>query len=140
MIKGVSRTADRALHNMFLERSHEIALQQIEGTASTQMEIRRIADRILDYATDPGTSPGMIEVVFADQPWKKLKDLLVQCPDKVTFKNFIPEKDDIDQHSLLVSHMIVVTNWSNDLKVFKATIENESILLMLYSPVKKPKI
>ena len=140
MKKGVPHYADRALHNICLEQSHELARQQIEGTASKQLEIRNIANRILDFATDHGTSFGMFEVVFAEQPWKKLKDLLIQCPTKVTFRNFIPEEDDIDQHSLLVSHMLVVTNWSNDIKVFKATIENAAMQLMLYSPMKKPKI
>jgi hypothetical protein len=140
MKKGVPYYADRALHNICHEQSNERSLQQVEGTASKQLEIRNIANRILDFATDHGTSFGMIEVVFAERPWKRLKDLLIQCPTKVTFRNFIPEEDDIDQHSLLVSHMLVVTNWSNDIKVFKATIENENIHLMLYSPMKKPKI
>ncbi len=139
MIKAVNHIADRTLHKLFLEKSHELASQQIEGTASKQADIRRIADRILDFALDPGTAFGMIEVVFAEKPWKKLKDLILQLPTKVTFRNFVSEED-FDQHSLLVSHMLVVTNWSNDIKVFKATIENEHVHLMLYSAVKKPKI
>ena len=140
MIKGIEHIADRTLHNICIEKSNDIMLRKTPGSASTQMEIRRIADRILEYARDPSTAFGIIEVVFPEEPWKKLKDLYTQCPVGVTFKNFIPEQDEIDQNTVLVKHLIVVTNWSNAFKVFKATIENERIHLMLYSAVKKPKI
>lgn len=140
MIKGIEHIADRALHNLCLEKSQEIALMAIEGSASTQLEIRRIADRVLDYALDPGTSFGIIEVVFPNKSYKDLVELYSMCPVTVTFKNFIPEKDDVDQDTLLVKHVLVVQNWSNAIKVFKATIENERQHLMLYTAVKKPKI
>ena len=140
MIKGIPHEADRALHNVCIEKSNDIMLRQTEGSASTQMEIRRIADRVLEYALDQSTAFGMIEVVFPDQPWKGLNELYAQCPTSVTFRNFIPEKDDVDQNTLLVKHLIVVDNWSNAIKIFKATIENEHVHLMLYSAIKKPKI
>lgn len=139
MRKGIPHEADRVLHSICMEKSHEVALQGIPGSASTQLDIRKIADRVIDYALDSGTSPGVIEVVFADQPWKGLTELYLQCPLTVTFRNFIPEKD-IDQNTLLIKHVLVVTNWSNNIKLFKATIESEPVHLMLYSAVKKANI
>ena len=140
MKKGIPHDADRALHNLCVEKSNDIMLRKTEGSASTQMEIRRIADRVLDYALDLSTAYGVIEVIFPEEPWKGLKEMYAQCPTAVTFRNFIPEEDEIDQNTVLVKHLIVVSNWSNAFKVFKATIENERIHLMLYSAVKKPKI
>jgi len=140
MRKGVPHDADRALHNICVEKSNDIMLRKTEGSASTQMEIRRIADRVLEYALDKATAFGTIEVIFPEKPWKGLNDMYAQCPTSVTFKNFIPEQDEIDQNTMLVKHLIVVTNWSNAIKIFKATIENERIHLMLYSAIKKPKI
>lgn len=139
MKKGIEHIADRALHNLCLEKSQEVALMGIEGSASTQLEIRRIADRVLEYALDPGTSFGIIEVAFPDKPYNGLDELYAMCPVGVIFKNFIPEKD-VDQNTLLVKHLLVVQNWSNAIKVFKATIENERQHLMLYTAVKKPRI
>lgn len=140
MIKKIPHIANRALINLCLEQSNDKRLQKVEGSASRQMEIRAIANRVIEYALHPGTSYGVIEVVFAEQPWGGLNELYLQCPTLVTFKNFAPEKDDIDQNTLLVKHVIVVSNWSNNLKIFNATIENEPVHLMLYTAVTKPKI
>ena len=140
MRKAIPLDAERLLNTICLEKSQEIALQKIKGTASTQAEIRRIATRILDYADDLSTSFGVIEVVFADRTWKGLEELYLQCPLLIRFKNFIPEEEDVDHNTLLVKHLIVVSNWSNALKIFKATIENARIHLMLYTEVEKPNI
>ena len=140
MIQEIPFEAYRALYNLCEEKANEIAMSGIEGTASTQMAVRRIASRVTDYALDPGTSFGVIEVAFSNKPWKGLNELYLEFPTIVRFRNFTPEKDDIDQNTLLVQHLIVVIGWSNAIKVFKATIENENIHLMLYSAVKSPKI
>lgn len=135
MKKGIPHVADRMLHNICNEKADEIAIQQLPGTASMQMEIRKLANHIIDYALEPATSYGAIEVIFAEKPWKGLNELYLQCPTSVTFSNFIPEKNDVDRDTLLVKHVIVVTKWSNALKIFKATIENDRIHLMLYTAV-----
>jgi len=140
MKKGIPHEAVRTITILCLEKSQEVALMKQEGTASMQAEIRRIATRIFDYADEPSTAFGVIEVVFADKPWKGLEELYLQCPTTVTFRNFIPEKDDVDRNTILVKHLIVVSSWSNAIKVFKATIENERQHLMLYTAVKRPKI
>ena len=141
MIKGIPHDANRLLRAHCLGKSHDLRAQGLKGIASQQQEIRRIADRIVDYALHPGTSPGWIEVLFPDKPWKGMKELYLQCPTKVAFRNFESEKkDDIDQHTLLVQHLIVVTNWSSNIKLFKATIDNERLHLMIYTEVTTSKI
>jgi hypothetical protein len=135
MKKGVPTQAERALRHYCFDKSQDIAQQQTPGTASIQSEIREIAERVIDYALDPGTSPGVIEVAFPEKHWNDLSEMYLQCPTTFAFRNFIPEND-IDQNSLLVKHLIVVTNWSNSLKVFKATIEHDMMHLMLYSAPK----
>jgi len=132
MKKGIPFEANRTLHALCKEKSLEL---RIEGSASRQMEIRQIPSLIEEYALAPGTAIGVVEVVFPDKPFKGLTELYLQCPLTISFRNFIPEIGDIDEDTLLVKHVIVVVNWSINFKLFKATIDNERMHLMLFNPV-----
>lgn len=132
MIKAISTEVEQMLHGLCKAKSIHIGMQGIEGSASKQLEIRAIADRIIDYALDPKTAPGIIEVAFVKKQIKSIEDVYKQSPVTVTFPNFISQ-DKVNKNTLLVKHLLVIVNWSTSIKIFKATIENEYVHLVLYS-------
>lgn len=133
-MKGISKRATSLIRRQFTALAMSVSESNNIGIASKQLAIKRTAEKILDYAIDPKTAKGIIEVIFAESKFKTIDDVYRQTPLIISFRNFVD--GNVESNTLLVKHVLVVNTDLETLSLFKATITNDPMLLLLYSKSK----